>query len=279
MVALSIYNYLDYRQFLKDLTRSLKKEKRFNLVRFAAQAGLRAPGYLKMVVDGQRDLTPETAKKFCKALDIRAREKDYFEALVLYDQATDPDEKKERFEELVSLRPRSSDFVTEKRFARYFSKPEHVFIREMVGLKDFREDSKWIKRRLIPRVSPAEIRRAIETLLELGILGRDEKGTLGQRQDVLKTEDRNTQVAEAFQYHEAMIDTARRVMGLLGPEERHLHAMTLPLPREAYQAIVNEYYVFRDRVMELMKNAGGPAEEVYQINFQLFPVTKKGERP
>lgn len=271
-----IYNYLDYRAFLRDSVQELKGARRWNLRRFAKLAGVKAPGYLKMVTDGRRNLTVKTAEKFCRALDLKGREKKYFVTLVCYNQTTNPDRKNEYGNRLHKLRPRTDRYLVGKHQFRYFSRPHYVCIREMVTLKDFREDPKWIARRCFPPISPAEARTAIDVLLDLGFLARDENCRLIQKEDFVHTEDVNTQAFEAYHFHEAMIDLARHALTQLPQEERNYYALTVPMPQTLYKEVIQEFYAFRDRVLEKTAAAGGTgSDEVFQINFQLFPLTRK----
>lgn len=272
-----LFGYLDYRRFLKDVSAELREKKQLNVRSFASQAGLKAPGYLKMVIDGKRNLTFKSTEKFCQALAISGKKKIYFEKLVLYNQTTDPNLKKNYLEELIKLLPRSSDFTLEKRHGRYFSQPYYVCIREMVVLKNFKEDFKWIARRCFPQISPAQVKEAIKVLLELGLLRRDVEGKLAQTGDFIKTEDKNAQIMEAYHFHEAMIDKARQALGLLAQNERNFYALTLPLSKELFEEVVSDFYEFRDRVVGKIAAKKKDFDEVYQINFQFFPLTKKRE--
>lgn len=275
MGPISVYAYLDYRQFLKDLTRSLKASKQFNVREFARKAQIKAPGYLKMVVDGQRQLTEGMIHKFCRALAISGKEKVYFEKLVRYNQTRDPDLKAAYLEDILALQPRSSNFVLSKKQNRYFSRPHYVCIREMVALSDFREDPKWIAKRCLPRIRSAEVKEAIDTLLELGLLKRSQGGKLRQTEDFISTQDFNTQVIETYHFHEAMLNKARHALGNLSQAERNYYALTLPMTKKLYDEAIQEFYAFRDRIAQKVNDEQAGYDEVYQINFQLFPVTKK----
>ncbi len=270
-----IYGYYRYRRYLKDLTVWLKAEKKFNLRDFARRAGIKAPGYLKMVIDGKRNLTEDMVQKFCQALDITGRQKIYFEKLVAYEQTKNPDLKRAYYEDLASLRPRSPSYQLGKQQSLYFSQPHYVVIREMVALKDFKEDYKWIAKRCFPSIKPSEAKEAIETLLELGLLKRDGKGKLVQVEDFVRTQDKNTEVVEAYHFHEAVLDRARYALGMLDQKERSYYALTLPLTEELYDEIISEFYAFRDQVIEKIEKNKKGLDDVYQMNFQLFPVTKK----
>lgn len=272
-----VFRYLDYRRFLMDITQELREKANFNVRLFAKKAGLKAPSYLKMVMDGRRNVTVETAHKFCRALEVTGRQELYFEKLVLYNQTTDPDLKKRYLEELIILLPRSPHFVLEKQQSRYLSRPHYVSLREMVVLKDFKEDYKWIAERLNPPISPQEAKEAVQALLELGLLKRDQAGKLMQAQDCILTEDKNTKLVQAYHFHEAMIDKARHALGHIPQKERNYYCLTLPLPLEMFDEIVKAFYEFRDKIVNLASQGGKNFDEVYQINFQFFPLTQKRE--
>lgn len=274
--SLNIYDYLDFRKYLKDLTGELKSKKNFNLKRFSDKAGIRSQGFLKMVIDGDRRLTSEMAEAFCRALNIKGREKLYFDTLVGYNQTRDPDLRREYFETLNDLRPKSQRFSLEKQRHRYLTRDYYVTIREMVTLDDFREDYEWIGARCAPPVSAGDAKEAVETLLELELLKRDESGKLKTAQGFVSTADHNTQALEAYHFHDAVLQKARYQLGYLEQERRSYQAMTLSLPKSLVDEIITKYYALRDDIVR-RANEIGVSDEVYQVNFQLFPVTWKGE--
>lgn len=278
-LAANIFSYLDYRKFLRDVTRNLKAQKKFNVRAFAKKAALRSPGYLKMVIDGRRQLSTKTVTKFCRALDLTGREKIYFEKLVTYNQTHNPDLKQSTFDDLMALQPRSSGFILSKKQNRYFSRPYYVCVREMVALKNFREDPHWIAKRCFPKIRPSQAGEAIATLLDLGLLKRDEAGRLMQTENFVATQDHDTEAVEAYHFHEAMLNKARHALGVLPQKERNYYSLTMPLTKKLYEEIIHDFYAFRDSIVNKVNQNCDGFDDVYQINFQLFPVTKKrGEK-
>lgn len=275
----SVFGYSDYRQFLRDRFALLQKKQGLTLREFANKAGIKAPGYLKMVVEGKRNITLETAQGFCEALELGDKEREYFITLVGHNQSDNPDEKQKLFEKLTKEKPRSRDFKQGKKENRYFSRPYYACIREMVTLNDFKDDPQWIARRCFPNISPREAREALNTLLELGLLKRGDDGKLMQTEDFVHTADRQTDVVETYHYHEAQLDRARQALTQLGQDERNFYALTLPLHKKTYTKIIDEFYVFRDKVLKLANADAEGLEEVYQINFQIFPASKKKDVP
>jgi uncharacterized protein (TIGR02147 family) len=274
-----IYTYLDYRHFLADLTKELKKLKLYSVRQFAFEADIRTPGYMKMIIDGKRNLTQKMIPGFCRALKIKAEKKTYFEKLVYYNHCKDPDEKKLAFERLMDLRPHKEVYKLEEKQHRYFSNPYYACIQEMVALNDFKEDYEWIADRCFPQIRASQAKEAVESLLDLGLLTRNNSGKLRQTQNIIQTERLDTKIAETYNFHDAAINLARQALGRTKQDERNYLALMFPVSKSLYSKIIQETYKFHDHIIGLIENDEAEADEVHQMNIQLFPVTKKrGEK-
>ncbi len=274
--VLSIYNYSDYRRYLFDLTKALKAQKsHFNHSNIAKWLGLKSPGYLKMIIDGKRNLTDDLMQKLCEVLQIENKERRYFTALVLYNQEDNPDRKLQRFHELTALTPNRGQYEIKKNQYQYFANPHYPCVRELVTLKDFKEDYDWIAKRCQPSINVSEAKDAVEKLLELGLLARDANGKLVQTESFVRTEDYDTQIVETYQMHDAMLSLAREALIKVAQAERHYYAMTLSLPKDKAKEVIDKFYEFRDQIVRIINESpNGNNDEVYQINFQFFPRTK-----
>jgi uncharacterized protein (TIGR02147 family) len=83
----SIYGYANYRAFLKDFYYEKKRNNPYYSYRlFSMKAGFRAPNLLKLVMDGDRNLTRNSLAKFVRALKLGEHEAQYFETLVARNQ-------------------------------------------------------------------------------------------------------------------------------------------------------------------------------------------------
>lgn len=270
-----IYNYLDYRVFLKDLVKAFKaKRKDFTMRNFAQEAGFGSPSYLKMIIDGQRNLTNSSMEKLAQALLISGREKEYFETLVHYNQSKKPDEKSKLFEELNRIRPRKALSEVEKSQVKFLTKDYYSCIREMVLLDDFKEDAKWIAARCLPRISPAEARDALDTLLKLNLIKRNENGKLIQSEPIVGTQAQ-TDVVESFNYHETVLNKARHVLSQTKQEDRHYEAVTIPITTGLSKEITQKITKLIEEVLDEVNTEGHDFNEVYQLSIQFFPATTK----
>jgi hypothetical protein len=85
---IDVFAYLDYRAFLRDYYRARKAAGRgFSYRSFSRRAELKSPNYLKLVMDGDRNLSADMAKRFATACGLRGDAQRYFIDLVAFGQA------------------------------------------------------------------------------------------------------------------------------------------------------------------------------------------------
>src|SRR5690606_13219328 len=110
----NVFSYLDFREFLRDYyQKRRKKDRKFSIRFFARRAGLKSQNYLKVVMDGQRSLTPRNVPKFVKGLNLSPLEAEYFEALVNLNQAQDSFEKENFRKRLQHLQKKNATVTLE----------------------------------------------------------------------------------------------------------------------------------------------------------------------
>ena len=101
----SVYQYKDYRKFLTDYYESCKHQSgHFTYKYFSTQAKIKSPNFLKLIMNGKRNLTIETIHCFAKGLKLSQQETTYFETLVLYNQAGSEKTQKYYYRRLQGLK-------------------------------------------------------------------------------------------------------------------------------------------------------------------------------
>src|SRR5262245_48288283 len=103
--------FTDYRHYLREFYDYKRHQTRHSLrpysyATFAAGADIRSPNYLKLIMDGQRNLSADMARKFAKALALDKQDTEEFMALVDYTQAVEPLERNRHLKTLADLRVR-----------------------------------------------------------------------------------------------------------------------------------------------------------------------------
>lgn len=272
-----IFEYSDYRSYLGDMfLHSKKVSKHFSHRSFAKRAGFHAPNFLKLVIDGKRNLTLESLAQVAQGFRLSASEKDYFSDLVFFCQATDQTKKAEFLDRM--MRSRSFQKVRPLDAAQfgYYQKWYYIPVREMVALSDFRNDPEWIAERLGENVSAADVKTALQDLILLGLLKIDKNGDLRQIEASVNTANEVTSAA-IVQYHKNMIQLGADSIEKTKPSHREVSAVCVAVSAETVNEIKSRIQKFREEILTLVNDDKSP-QSIYQINFQLFPLTKDGQK-
>jgi uncharacterized protein (TIGR02147 family) len=269
----NIFIYTDYRVYLKDAyvyEKSLKKY--FSFRYFARITGFGSSGYLKMVMDGQRNISPSSIGLFSKAFRHGKKQAAYFEALVLCNQAKTDQARDLYMERLSNLQPSRAMTDLDRDKYEYFTQRHYVIIREMVALPDFKDDPAWIAKNLSPPMRPKSAQHALEVLERLGLI-RKENGRWVQTDVVLSTPP-EVPAIEIFQYHGQMLSLAKEALVKVSEGIRDITALTIPIQPELILEIKKKIQDFRQSIIDVVNRGSQEYHEVFQINVQMFPVTR-----
>jgi uncharacterized protein (TIGR02147 family) len=272
-----VFRYRDYREFLRDAYTARKEsEYGFSYRAFAKRAGLSAPNYLKLVSEGQRNLTPDMATRFAAALGLEGEAADYFCDLVAFNQASTAPERERCYQRLLRHRRYRDVFHLDAAHAAYHSEWYIPALRELVTCEGFQEDPAWIARTLRPTISVRQAEAALKTLLQLGFLVRSSEGRLVQTEPLLSTGDAQPLGHHIVTFHRAMLTRAAEALDTTPRDEREIAALTLSLNAEQFAAFKRRLYEVRQELLQasLDPGPGGPADRIVQINFQMFPLAQ-----
>lgn len=268
-----IYEYLDYREYLGAYYDAAKANTRaFSYRYFSRKAGFASPNFLKLVIDGKRNLGPDSVERFARALKLDRDERRFFADLVALAQAATDAERNEAYERVAASRTFRDARRIDAGFFEYLSRWYHPAIREMVLRKDFVEDTEWIASRLLPAITPDEARASLTLLLELGLLVRDDEGALAHGDAAITTghEVRSLAIAN---YHRQMLQRAGESIELVDRELRDLSALTMVISSATVAEMKQRIHAFRERMLDLSMRDEAPTA-VYQLGIQLFPLTR-----
>lgn len=271
--AVHVFEYLDYRAYLRDFYAAQKARSRaFSHRAFSRRAGLRSSNYLSLVMKGERDLSSEMAPRFARACGLGKSETDFFCDLVQFCQAGSTEEKSRHHERLARFRRfREAHRLLGEQSAYY----QHWYmpaIRELASLPGFKEDPKWIATRLEPPISAKQASEALETLCRLGLLVRSARGKLQQAQPLV-TSGPGPLGHQVFQYHHGMLDLAKQALDRLPREERDISSLTLCVAESTLPRLKQRIRELRQELLQLAELEAAP-ERVVQLNFQMFPLSR-----
>jgi uncharacterized protein (TIGR02147 family) len=267
----SVFDYTDYRLFLRDYYTWAKLNRRgFSHRSFLADAGMAGPTYLKRVMEGLHDLTRTSVPKFAKALQLVSTEAEYFDALVGFNQATTPAEKDRHFKRLMEIRPARSQTTLERTQYDYYEHWYNIAIREMLAFLPYKNNAGAFARLLTPAVPPGKVKKAIDLLQSLGLLTQTPEG-LRASKALLKT-DPSMESLFLPRFHQSMAKLGLEALDRFGKNERYFSGTTVSISEETYEVVVEKIRALRRDILEHVQADPSP-KRVYHLNMQMFPLT------
>jgi uncharacterized protein (TIGR02147 family) len=270
----SILDYLDYREFLRDYYAEQKHAKPcFSHRYFCRRAGFKTSNVLKLVMEFKRNLSRTGIIKFTRALGLTKREGRYFETLVLYNQAKDPKEKSDYLSELLEMKRKAEVRLVGPEHYSVYSEWYTMAVREMVELPGYDGTDEWIAQRICPSMSAKDVREAIDALGRAGLLRKDRGGTW-KAADAAITTPVEVHSREIAHFNREMIRLAIEASFRFPKEHREISGLTLRISKDGFAQIKQRIVEFKK---ELLETAIGDknADRVYQFNVQFFPLLRE----
>jgi uncharacterized protein (TIGR02147 family) len=269
-----IYAYTDYRKYLRDYFSYKKSENsNFSLKTIADRAGFKARDYILRVMNGTRNLSQSGSFKLSEALRLSQKETTYFINLVAFNQAGSARERDFFYTRLAEVCRHGKQQKIRKNQFEYFSEWYYSARRSILPVIDFNDDYAAIGRFLRPPLSASQVEKAIEFLLELGLLKKDDKGKYHVAKQQLTAGDAVRSVA-VVRFHKQSLDLARRALENISSDDRDITGVTMSLSRKGFEKIRDEIAAFRKTVMTIAEEDTNE-EGAYQLNMQLFPLSKR----
>lgn len=276
-----IYGFLDYRRFLAAVYDARKESRGFSFRAFSKLAGFSSPNFMKLVIDGKRNLGNQAIQKVAQGLHLTGHAVEYFKVLVTMNQTTDDAERMNLLMRLQSLMPHGRRREIGAEGVQYLSSWIYPVLRDMIATRDFREDPYWISRRLRGRVSSEEALHAVQFLLQHGYVRRNESGNLEVADDVVLSSDEVRSLA-VRSYHRSMLGEAIEALSSVPVEEREYGALTVGISQAAIPELKARIKAFRKELHTWIMTQGGSeadtSQDIVQINIQMFPHTRVGSK-
>jgi len=270
----TVFDYTDYRTFLKDFFKSKKTSNaRFTLGVWSNQLQLSGPAVLANILNGKRNPGHLIGQKFVQYFSFSPSEKQYFLDLINLAKVAGNSRLSLALMEKISHGRSDTNYrLLDDRAFSTISKWYYHVIKELVILPSFKEDMDWMKATLEYDVSSKDLRLAIQDLLELEILVRDEQGKLNLVNKQIRTSSDST--SEAIKrYHEEALENGKSSLRKHHLHERDFSSRTIMIREDNIPYVKECIKEFRDKISSLFEECA-PSSRVYQLNIQLIPMTK-----
>ena len=269
---ISVYDYLDYRQFLRDFYVQQKKTNAFFSYRYIGNKVGMDSSFLIKVLQGHLHISEDRIDKFHKICAFNEKEAVYFEALVHFNKAKTEKESKLYFEKMLSVNKAKSDKLVESQY-EFFQKWYYSAVWAFLDNAPFKGDLKDLGNMMSPAISLKETKQAIKLLEDLKLVSLGEDGAY-KAVGLNLTTGKEWRSVAITQYQREMIKLAEESLERFRKEERDISTLTLNIPESAIPEIRELASEFRDSLKKLV-NSYTETDRVYQMNIQLFPLTLK----
>ncbi len=279
--------YTDYRQFLGDYFEFKKAEsagelRPYTYSMFSASANIKSPNYLKLIIEGKRNLSNEMVLKFSKALQLSKEETDEFKCLVQYCQAKDPLDRNQRLKKLSEFRMHKQMRNGTINTQALEAVPNWVtwVLYTLADQKDVNFELGSLMQTMKGRANQEEIKKALDRLFSTGELVRDsETGAVRKGRALMvggpNGESIPVELVRKLQSELIYLGLESLYQDL--PSEREFGAITLSLTEREFEKVKFELRQLKKRIYKdiSVKREISKGDKVFQLNIQLFPVTNK----
>jgi uncharacterized protein (TIGR02147 family) len=268
----SVYDYLDYRAFLKDRYAYLKSvDSKYSQRFFMNRLGVKSTGFFAEILNGKRNLNHQNILSFAKILKLDQDEAGYFENLVYFNQARSIKDKDHWLLKMMECSKVDSKFLNRDVY-EYFSKWYFAAIRELIFFYNKAVNPQEIADRLCPSITREEAQQALILLEKLALIEQAADGSYRQKDTIISTGDLVSSV-EIANYQLQTIELAKQALDAVSVNQREISTLTMSISGDAFEKIVA---IIKKTKQDIIKTAQHDSSEdrVYQLNLQFFPLTK-----
>lgn len=268
-----IFQYSDYRAFLRDYFKEQKSENpAFSHQFFARKANIKSSGFVLHVMKAERNVTKPVLLNIARAMGLNATQTEYLEDLVSFDQAKTQSDREYYFDRISAKRKHIKATSLDDRQYKLYSEWYHSAIRELVTMVDKSSDHAALARLLIPAITPKQAKNSLTLQQDLGILRKSKSGYRQARPFISGGGPvRNTALVK---FQKEMLQNAMAAWDRFKPDEITMHTVTLCMSEGLIDRIRQEIRDFKDKLLEIVGNEEKKPEKVFHLNINLFPVSK-----
>lgn len=268
-----IYDYTDYRKYLLDYYHDQKqRSKVFSYRYFARKAGINSIGLYKDIIEGKRHLGRSLVIRFSQAIGHSAKEAEYFENMVFFNEADSLEEKKVYFERMMTSYQSKAHRIEGDKY-EFFSKWYYVAVREVLSYFKFKDDYRSLANAISPPIRPDQAEKAIKLLSKIGLIRQDEQGNYKRVENVISTGDELRALTVA-NFQKEMMDLGKEALERHSYDMRDISTLTLSIDKPTFERMKEEVIALRKKFLNMAVQVEN-ADCVYQLNCQFFPLSRK----
>lgn len=266
-----IFEYLDYRKYLKDAFEQRKAlDSHLSYRRLGDLLGLDGSNFHKIVL-GRTHLPVRCQSRVIEYLGLGSREAEYFLLLLAFARERGAKARMEIIERAKLLQDVARRPLEERELLFYRDWWTSV-VRSLLEVHGGRADPAVLAQSVSPPILPQQAQSSMELLTELGLVKKAGSGRWKLAHAHL-TAGGEAKARAVHVYQRQILELAARSLAAYPGRERDVSTLTLPIDDQSFVAICE---ILRECRRQLQKQAESTAKpnRVMQLAMAFFPVSQ-----
>ena len=264
-----IFEYTDYREWLRDAFDDFKKRKSVISWRYMAMKLGADPGNLLRVSQSKIHLTLSLVKPMAEFFELNEKETAYWVELVYFGRAKTDAEALNHYEKMQMLKGIPLKRLAKKELEFY----RHWYcnaIRSIIGICKFKDDYEGLAESCTPPISVEEAKSAVKLLYDLNMISRDRDG-FWKVNDTFVSTGGNWRSEAVRTFQKETVRLAGESLERHAPPLRDISTVTMTFNMDEIALIREKIKEFRSELLRMSQEGSGD-DTVFQLNVQLFPI-------
>lgn len=262
-----IFEYLDYRAYLNAVIELLRAHDLYSTRKFAALVGFKSSTYMKRILDGKRKLSDSSLVRIADGFRLNKIESAFLKRLVDFNHAGSPEEKDQRFQDLLKFKRFQRLRRLETSQYEYYSRWYTSALFVALGTDWNKKSTSQMAAAL--GISVEEVAEGLQILQQLNLVYRD--GSHYRAKDMVLESSAETNSMNVRNFHREMLKKGLTSLDRYPTTERDVQALTIALSKKNYQLFKERITKFRQELALLFTDEPDP-EVLYQLHFLFFPL-------
>jgi len=272
----TVSTYMDFKEYLRAVISSMRKNGDSVSNRsFAKALGIQSSSWLTNVLRGTKGITMETAHAISDYLHHDVWERKYFVILVNFNQSKTV-EKRNTYFAALKLHLLKKGYhavgVLEPDQYEFYSKWYYTAVRSLLGMFPLGDEYNRIGRLTSPSITAVQAKKSIKLLTKLGLITMNDTGCYELTGAAISSGPQVKSLAVANFQRETM-RLGMEAIDRYPHQERDISTMSVGISEEGFKKIAAMITGCRKTIADLAARDQN-ADRVYQVNFQVFPLSK-----
>ncbi len=263
-----IFEYLDYREYLKDAYEERKSQTPLYSYRMMADYLGLFPSSVFRILHGEGHLPARCQSRAVEALGLTGRSAEYFQLLIAYSRERTAKARKEILEKALALRDVSRRAVEERELV-YFQNWWVASLRALLEVTKGRAIPSELASCLVPPVDEQAVQEALDLLLELGFVRKGSSGKLLPAEAHL-TAGGESKAKAVRHFQRQILELASQSLERVAPDERDVSTLTLSMDNQAFRDIRELLRECRRQIQKRVEESPR-SDRVMQLSMAFFP--------